>query len=182
MANNNGTVGGPEVIAAQKRGTELLQAHIDNPDLTWAQLARQFDYASAGAAHNAAMRLHRRNQKDVSEEFRNRWDTELYVALDEAKTIVRGTYDARSDIEDALMEGGEVGTIIAAAVDAMKRDSKLRLEGIDRIVKIGERLSKMHGHDQPVKVETSGTQGFNVIIPSALLPEGASVPDDQPSS
>lgn len=178
MSTNNGLQGSAKTLTAQQRNIDALKARTENPDLTWQQIANRFGYASRGAAHREVMTLHRRNQQNASDEFRANWDAELETALDEAKIIARGTYDARENIEDALMEGGEVSVIIAAAVDAMKRDSKLRLEAIDRIVKIGERLAKMHGYDAVIKVENTGTAGFNIVIPAALAPESGALPDD----
>ena len=185
MSNNNGTQGSSKVLSAQQRDTEALKARTENPDLTWQRIATQFGYASRGAACKAVLDLHRRNQKAASEDFRAKWDAEFDVALDEVKNILGGTYDAESDLEDMLFTAdteADVTRAIEAVYARLRTDYKLRLEAVTALARINERVSKMHGHDAPAKVETSGTQGFNIVIPSAILPEGAQLPDDITSS
>ncbi|MGL3805859.1 hypothetical protein ACSYDW_07140 [Paeniglutamicibacter sp. R2-26] len=185
MSANNGTQGSAKVLAAQQRDIDALKARTENPDLTWQRIANQFGYASRGAACKAVLDLHRRNQQTASDEFRAKWDAEFDVALDEVKNILGGTYDAESDLEDMLFVAetdADAGRAIEAVYGRLRTDYKLRLEAVTALARINERVSKMHGYDAPAKVEASGTAGFNVVIPSALLPEGASLPDDITSS
>lgn len=185
MANNNGMKGSATVLTAQQRDIEALKDRTENPDMSWQRIANKYGYASRGAACKAVLDLHRRNQKEASDDFRAKWDAEFDVALDEVKNILGGTYDAESELEDKLFAASndsDVASAIEAVYARLRTDYKLRLDAVTALARINERVAKMHGYDAPAKVESTGTQGFNVIIPSALLPEGASVPDDQPSS
>lgn len=184
MSNNNGAQGSAKVLTAQQRDIAALQDRTENPDMSWQRIATKHGYASRGAACKAVLDLHRRNQKAASEDFRAKWDAEFDVALDEVKNILGGTYDAESELEDMLF-GADTEADVTRAIEAvyarLRTDYKLRLDAVTAMARINERLSKMHGYDAVIKVENTGTAGFNIVIPAALAPESGTLPDDNTS-
>jgi hypothetical protein len=166
--NNNATTGAA-TLAAQERDTAALRRRIDDPDVSWQQIADEFGYASRGAACKQVMILHRRNQQDASDEFRASWDDQFSIALDEIKTIINGAYPIPDYLED--------DDTIALIVEAVKKDGKLKLEAIDRLVKIRDSMAKMHGFDSAQKIEATGP-AFTVFVDPDMLPDGATVTSD----
>ncbi|WP_427017858.1 hypothetical protein ACQCSX_04385 [Pseudarthrobacter sp. P1] len=169
----NNSITSATTLTAQERDTAALRRRTDDPDVSWQQIADEFDYASRGAACKQVMGLHRRNQKEASDEFRAAWDDQFNLALDEIKTIINGAYP----IPDYIDPDDE-DDAIARIVDAVKRDGKLKLEAIDRLVKVNDRLAKMHGFDQPTKIEATGP-AFTVLVDPDMLPDGTTVTSDR---
>lgn len=162
MSNNNAK---SSAIAAQQRDEAALRRKAQDPDLTWQAIADEFGYASKGAAFKQVMKLHRNAQKDASDEFREQWDAQFAFALDECRIILDGTYPIPEFLEE--------DDTINAIVEAVKRDGKLKLEAIDRLMKINERMARMHGYDAPTKTEITGAAGFPISVDPDLLPPQA---------
>jgi len=170
MSRRNNATTGAKTLAAQERDMNALRRRTDDPDVSWQTIADEFGYASRGAACTQVMKHHRAAQKETSDEFREAWDAQFSIALDEIKVILDGAYP----IPDYLEEDDTIALI----VEAVKRDGKLKLEAIDRLVKINDRLAKMHGFDQPTKIEASGP-AFTVLVDPDMLPDGATVTRDE---
>jgi hypothetical protein len=168
MSPRNNAMTGAATLTAQERDTAALRMRTDDPDISWQQIADLFDYASRGAACKQVMALHRRNQKEASDEFRAQWDDQFNIALDEIKTIIDSSYHIPEHADEDS---------IALIIEGVKRDGKLKLEAIDRLVKINDRLAKMHGFDAAQKIEATGP-AFTVFVDPDMLPDGATVTSD----
>lgn len=165
---NNNAITGSATLTAQERDIAALRMRTDDPDISWQQIADLFGYASRGAACQQVLKLHRRNQKDASDEFREAWDAQFSVALDEIKTIIDGTYHIPEFADEDS---------IALIIEGVKKDGKLKLEAIDRLVKVRDSMAKMHGYDSATKIEATGP-AFTVFVDPDMLPDGATVTSD----
>lgn len=68
------------------------------------------------------------------------------------------------------MDAEEGARWVERLADAIKDQDELRLKAVDRLGRLLERESKLHGLDSPVRTEVSGDGSITVLFDRALRP------------
>ncbi|RIJ76599.1 hypothetical protein D1871_11030 [Nakamurella silvestris] len=135
------------------------------------RIARELEYADRSAASKAIQASLGRVESDSADTLRQLHGERLAMGYRVAVQILEEAYPKPDDFpEDDVSPRGKVTPREELYAMAIAARAELKLAAIDRLTRLMERESKLHGLDTPVKIEANGDVLQTILIDPRTLP------------